>query len=397
MRTANERVPVRTIATAIAMVLGAIIAVYLVRHLSRVIIWVVIAGFFTVLLYPMVNFVENRMHFKRSLATLVVVLGCFLVLGAMGYLLVQPLISEGSNFAAKLPDYIDQARTGRGPVGHLITRFHVDTWVAQHQQQITKALTNIGGGAVGIARTAGNFIFGTVTVVVLTFLMVLEAPKLIEGSLALLSSPRAERVRRVGGDCTKAVLGYMTGNLLISVICGASTYVVLLLTGVPYAGVIAVFVALADLIPLVGATLGAVVAVGVALLHSVTAGIIVVAFFVIYQQLENHLLQPVIMSRTVNLNPLAVFLSVLVGVELLGILGALIAIPIASMIQVIIRDVYDVRKGRLKPEPTVGAEEVPIDRGPRGGPDHETSMHPAGAAGTLGDPASAQVARADRS
>jgi predicted PurR-regulated permease PerM len=211
-----------------------------------------------------------------------------------------------------------------------------------------------------VAKAAGNLIFGAVTVLVLTFLMVLEAPKIIEGSLALLSPARAERTRRVGGDCARAVLGYMTGNLLISVICGASTYVVLLLTGVPYAGVIAIFVALADLIPLVGATLGAVVAVGVALLHSITAGIIVVAFFIIYQQIENHLLQPVIMSRTVNLNPLTVFLSVLVGVELLGILGALIAIPVASMIQVIVRDVYDVRRGRFKTEPTVGEDEVPV-------------------------------------
>jgi predicted PurR-regulated permease PerM len=384
MRTANERVPVRTIATAIGMVLLAIIAVYLLRHLSRVIIWVVIAGFFTVLLYPLVNFVENRLHFKRSLATLIVVLGAFILLVAMLWLMIQPLIAEGSHFAKNLPGYVDQARNGRGPVGHLITRYHVDTWVTQHQQQIGKAVSNIGGGAVGVARTVGNLIFGAVTVLVLTFLMVLEAPKMIEGSLALLSDARAERVRRVGGDCAKSVLGYMTGNLLISLICGAGTYVVLLLTGVPYAGVLAIFVALADLIPLVGATLGAVVAVGVALLHSLTAGIIVVAFFVIYQQIENHLLQPVIMSRTVNLNPLTVFLSVLVGVELLGILGALIAIPIASMVQVIIRDVYDVRTGRLKREPTVGEDEVPVDQAADGARPAASprSMQPAGSAAT---------------
>jgi len=301
------------------------------------------------------------MHLKRSMATLLVVLGVFVVLGAIGYLLVQPLVSEGSHFADNLPGYIDQARDGRGPVGHLITRFNVSDWVDNHRDQITETLSGAGVGALSVAKTAGNLIFGAVTVLVLTFLMVLEAPKFIEGTFALLPANRAERVRRVGEDCAHTVLGYMTGNLLISLICGVSTYVVLLVMGVPYAGVIAVFVALADLIPLVGATIGAVGAVGVALLHSVTAGLVVLVFFIVYQQLENHLLQPVVMSRTVKLNPLAVFLSVIVGVELLGILGALIAIPVAAMIQVVTRDVWDGRQGRLKDRATVGEDELPVD------------------------------------
>jgi predicted PurR-regulated permease PerM len=191
--------------------------------------------------------------------------------------------------------------------------------------------------------------------------MVLEAPKIIDSSMALLPEQRQRRVRRVGADCARSITGYISGNLLISVICGVLTYVALKIAGVPFASLISLFVALADLIPLVGATLGAVVAVVAAFVHSVPAGIGIIVFFVVYQQLENHLLQPLILSRTVNLNPLTVLVAILVAVELAGILGALLAIPIAAMIQVIVRDLWDNRRGRPKPEPTVGEEEHPAD------------------------------------
>jgi predicted PurR-regulated permease PerM len=134
--------------------------------------------------------------------------------------------------------------------------------------------------------------------------------------------------------------------------------------GVPFAGLIALFVAIADLIPLIGATLGAVVAIIAAGVHSTTALIVIVIFFVAYQQLENHVLQPLILSRTVKLNPLAVLISILVGVDLAGILGALLAIPIAGIIQVVLRDVWDNRHRRPTQPPNIGADPAPMDGGP---------------------------------
>jgi predicted PurR-regulated permease PerM len=151
----------------------------------------------------------------------------------------------------------------------------------------------------------------------------------------------------------------MTGNLVISLIAGGTTFIVLWILGVPYRGAVALFVGFADLIPLVGATLGAVVAVIVAALHSLVAAIVMLVFFIVYQQVENHLLQPVIMSRTVSLSALTVLVSVLIGVELLGFLGALLAIPIAGVLSVIGRDLYDSYRGRLEPEPAIGEDQVP--------------------------------------
>ncbi len=153
--------------------------------------------------------------------------------------------------------------------------------------------------------------------------------------------------------------GYMAGNLLISLIAGAATYVFLLATGVPYAEVLALWVAFADLIPLVGATLGALPTIGIAFIHSTPVGIATIVFFVAYQQFENHVLQVMVMARTVNVNPLGILVSVLVGVELFGLLGALLAIPAAGVLQVVIRDVYDQQGGRLRPTPTAGTEDVP--------------------------------------
>ncbi|HEV3226683.1 MAG TPA: AI-2E family transporter, partial [Acidimicrobiales bacterium] len=141
---------------------------------------------------------------------------------------------------------------------------------------------------------------------------------------------------------------------------GVATWIMLLILGVPYAATLGLFVGFADLIPLVGATLGAVPTILFALLHSVPAGIATIIFFILYQQFENHVLQVTIMARTVRLNPLAVLVSVLMGVELFGFLGALLAIPAGGIIQVIARDIYDERRGRLKSEFTVGAAEVPM-------------------------------------
>jgi predicted PurR-regulated permease PerM len=195
---------------------------------------------------------------------------------------------------------------------------------------------------------------------VLSFLMLLEAPIIIGAFLSLLSPDHAVQVRRIGQDAARAVTGYMAGNLVISVIAGLVTWIFLTIVGVPFAGVLGLWVAFADLLPLVGATLGAIPTIFIAFLTSTGAGIAVVVMYIVYQQVENHVLQPVVMSRTVNLNPLGVLLSVLVGVELAGFVGALLAIPAAGAIQVVVRDLWDERQQRLKAVPTVGVDETPI-------------------------------------
>jgi predicted PurR-regulated permease PerM len=213
---------------------------------------------------------------------------------------------------------------------------------------------------VRTAQRVASGLFALLTIMVLSFLMLLEAPGIISAFLGLLSPSRALQVRRIGSDVAGAVTGYMAGNLVICLIAGAATWIFLSIVGVPFAGVLGLWVGFADLLPLVGATIGAIPTIAIAFLHSTGAGVAVLIFYIVYQQIENHFLQPVVMSRTVKLNPLGVLLSVLVGVELAGFVGALLAIPAAGAIQVVIRDLWDERQQRLKTVPTIGVDETPI-------------------------------------
>jgi predicted PurR-regulated permease PerM len=365
VNAANNRTVARYTLVVIGLVLATVLLLLLAYVTRQVLTWMVIAAFFAIALHPAVTWLERRARwFKRWLATLVVFLLAFAFIGGLIAVFVIPLAREATQFADNLPKIISDVRAGRGPIGNLAERFHALDYIQTHATQLRGYVSGLGAPTLAVLRSAATGVAGVVTIFVLAYLMVLEAPKVVDGFLALFEERRAERIRRVSHDCAKTVTGYITGNLLISVICGLLTWAVLALTGVPFAALIGLFVGLADLIPLVGATLGAVVGVVAAFTQSVTAGIIVVIFFVVYQQLENHLLQPLIFSRTVQLNPLTVLVAILIGVELAGILGALLAIPVAWIIQIVARDIWDTRRGQLKEEPTVGEERKPADAAP---------------------------------
>jgi predicted PurR-regulated permease PerM len=183
-----------------------------------------------------------------------------------------------------------------------------------------------------------SIVVATITILFMTYFMLLEGPSWVERFFGLLPEASRPRWRRVGNEIYRTVGGYVTGNLLISLIAGVLTTVVLLILGVPYAVALGLIVAILDLIPLAGATIAAILIGIVAFIHSIPAGIIVIVFFIVYQQVENHVLQPVVYGRTVELSPLAVLISILIGAELAGIIGALGAIPVAGSIQVIVND-----------------------------------------------------------
>jgi predicted PurR-regulated permease PerM len=359
-RSRNVEV-LRVVVIVLSTVLAFGVAVILVVKLRRILALAVIAGFFAVVLNPLVDAL-TRVRIRRGLATSIVF---FLGVGAFAgvtYIFVSPVIDAGQKFASDLPGFVDRAERGEGRVGELIQRYNVDEFVAENAPKLQSALRNAGGPAVRTAQRVASGVVALLTILVLTFLMLLEAPGMLSSALALFSDEHARQIRHIGHDAARAVTGYMAGNLVISVIAGGVTFVALLVTGVPFANVLGLWVGFADLLPLVGATLGAVPTVLIAFLHSTEAGIAMVVVFIVYQQFENHVLQPVVMSRTVSLNPLLVLLSVLVGVELAGLVGALLAIPAAGVIQVVVRDLWDDRQARLKPVPTIGADQVPLDK-----------------------------------
>jgi predicted PurR-regulated permease PerM len=348
--TPERVVDVRT--RTILRVLGITIAVAVVLEVvwisRQVITWVLISLFLALALDPFVSWIERRSRVGRGAAISLAYLVIALLIVAVGLTFIPKLVDEVNGLVQALPNYVHDLTHGRGRLGFLERKYHVVEKVRNLVQNGgAKRLLGLSGAAIAITKSVLTIIAATVTIVFLTFFMLLEGRAWVDRVYSLLPEQAQPRWRRVGHDVYRTVGGYVTGNLLISLIAGVSITIVLLVMGVPYAVALGLLVAVLDLIPLAGATIAGIVVVAVSLLHSVPAGIVVAVFFVVYQQLENHFLQPVIYGRTVQLSPLVVLIAVLIGAALAGILGALAAIPVAGTIQVIIRDALAHRRRLL--------------------------------------------------
>ena len=325
-------------------VLGILILVgcvlYVLWVARHVVSWLLISLFLTLALNPAVGWLQAHGLPSRGLATGIVFVLALAVVGGIAAAFIPTLVDQVDNFANKVPDYVNQLTHGRGKLGFLETRYHIVEKVktAVHNGGVGK-LTVGAGAALTVTKSVITAVVATLTIMFMTFFMLLEGPAWMERIYGLIPEPQQPRWRKVGNDVYRTVGGYVTGNLLISLIAGVASGIVLWATGVPFAVALGLLVALFDLIPLAGATIAAVACVLVAIAASgVTAAIIVAVFFVAYQQLENHVIQPLVYGRTVQLSPLAVLVSVLVGAQIAGILGALAAIPVAGTIQVLLVD-----------------------------------------------------------
>jgi predicted PurR-regulated permease PerM len=330
---------VRTVLVVLATVLAVATVLEVLWIARHVISWIVISLFLALAMNPLVEWLQHHRIKSRGAATGVAYLIGLAVIVAVGALFVPTLVHQVNQFVNAVPGYVHDLTHGRGRLGFLETKYHVVEKV-RHAVKSGGAskLFGLSGTAIAVTKGVITAVVATVTIAFMTFFMLVEGPKWTERFYGLLAEESQPRWRRVGHEIYRAVGGYVTGNLLISLIAGVATTIVLLVVGVPYAVALGLVVAILDLIPLAGATLAGVLLALVAFIHSVPAGIVVVVFFVVYQQVENHFLQPVIYGRTVQLSPLVVLISVLIGAELAGILGALAAIPVAGALQVVIVD-----------------------------------------------------------
>lgn len=329
----------RTILKAIGIAVAVALLLWIIWISRGVITWVLIAAFLAMAVNPLVDRLQRKVGMPRGFAAAVVYVAVLAIIGAIGFSFIPTLVNQVNDFANALPGYIKDLTEGRGRLGFLETKYQI---VERVKEQVTNGgagkVFGISGAALTITKSVFSTVAAVVTIAFLTFFMILEGPKWVDRCFGLLSEESQPRWRKVGNDIYRTVGGYVSGNLLISLIAGVVSFIVLYALDVPYAVALALIVALLDLIPLAGATIAAIVVCTVGFLHGTTTGIILVIFFVIYQQLENHFLQPVIYGRTVQLSPLAVLVSVLIGAELAGVIGALGAIPVAGAIQVILVD-----------------------------------------------------------
>ena len=334
-------VQARTVAKVLALVLAFSIVVSLLDTVRTVIVWFGIALFLAIVLNPLVAFTERWM--RRPAAVVVVFIVFVVGLLAVLAMLVGPFVTQVDNIVADAPHAAD--RIAKNP---LIHRLDQEYNIVDKAKEHASELPTVAFGA------AGSVISGvteTVTVLFLAAFILFELPRMTEVLLSQMRPAGAHRAREIGAHINRSVGGYVVGNLFISVIAGVVATATVWVLGVPYALTLGVVVAIGDLVPLVGATLASIIVVATAYFtQGTTAAIIVFVVVMVYQQIENHVIQPIVYRHTVQIPSLVVLLAVLAGASVLGIVGALVAIPIAGTLQVVIRDLLEERAKRIADE-----------------------------------------------
>jgi predicted PurR-regulated permease PerM len=315
--------------------------------LRTIVLYTVIAFFFTLLLTPAVRFLRKRGMTHGGAVLLVFLVGALGLIGLV-YLFTEPLVTAAVHFGQQIPNLVKEAKKGRGPLGHLVYSLHLQKYLTTGSTKLTAEITKVlkPATAFRVGAAAVSTLVAIATIAVLTFFTMLESPRMWQGFLRLFKPSTSERLGRVIDDTIRSVTGYMLGNGATSLIAGVIVAITLAILGVPFALLLGVFVALVDFLPLVGGLLAGVPVVIISAIHSPTAGIVMLIVFLVYQQIENHVLNPIIMSKTVRLNPFWVLISVLIGATLGGkvagalgsFVGALVSIPLGGAVQVIIRE-----------------------------------------------------------
>jgi predicted PurR-regulated permease PerM len=355
---ADRGVPLATIITSVGVVAAAFLAGKLIYRLRDVLLMLTIAGFLALILNPLVLYLQRRGIRRRGWAVAVVTIWAALVFTGLMLAFGYPLVRGLTHLSQQLPTYVQDAEHGRGWIGDLVRRFHLAAWTEQNAPKLQSLGAGLAKPALTFGKGAVSLVLTLATVAVLVVLLLLEGPKMRRGLLALMPRERASRYARIAHEINESVTGYMMGNLLTSVIAGVTVFVTLTALGIPFPLLWALWVALVDFLPMVGGALAGIPTVLYALGHSLTAGIVTAVVFIAYQQIENHVLNPVVMSRTVSVNPLLVLVSVLVGTSIGSWLGgffgsfvaALISIPTAGALQVVARELWQANVPERSPE-----------------------------------------------
>lgn len=305
---------------------------------KSVLILIVISGFLAVGLNPLVELLERRGAMPRGHAVGVVL--ALVVLGFVGFLLaiVPPIVDQTTQFVDQAPEYLDTLLKNN-TVRNLDDRFHFVQQAKTFVQSPDLSGT-VFGGVLGVGKVVFGAIFSAITVLALTLYFMSSLPAMKQAAYKVVPRSRRDRVAFLGDDIVRRVGGYVAGALSIAACAGVSSYLVLLFAGVPYPVALALVVTVTDLLPVIGATIGAIVVTAVAFTQDVRTGVIVAVFYLIYQQVENYVLAPRIMKRSVNVSPAVTIVAVLIGASLLGVIGALLAIPTAAAIQLVMQEVF---------------------------------------------------------
>jgi predicted PurR-regulated permease PerM len=350
-------VPLRTILAVDAVVIATWVLYRLIGRLRETILWILIAAFIALVLNPSVVYLQRR-GLKRGSAVGVVFAVAVMAFASLLALFGYPLVNALTHVATRVPSMVDEVQKGHGWLAHTLKQLHLLNWVQKNAPKLRKAADNLSKPALTVGTNLARGVFSTIlaltTIGFLSLFMLLEAPRMRAGFLQTLRPTVRDQIEHIAASVSRQVTGYVLGSIALSLMFGVVVLVAALILGVPFALLLSLWVALVAMIPLVGGLIAGIPTVLLALLHSPTAGLVMLIVFIAFQLIENHFLYPVVMSRSVKMNPLWVLVAVLVGANLGGVFGsslgalagALVAIPVGGAIQVIFREVWEETRAR---------------------------------------------------
>jgi predicted PurR-regulated permease PerM len=344
-RPMSARSPFRiafTAALGVALAYGLVNALIAVRSM---LVLLLTAGFLAIGLNPAVEALQRR-RLPRGAAVGIVVAGLLVLFTGFGLAVVPPIVDQVESFVEQAPEYLESLQDNQR-IAELDERFELLDRAQEVLDEPEAIGTTVFGGVLGVGRVVFSAFFSTLTVLILTLYFLSSLPSIKAHAYRLVPRSRRARVGLLSDEILGRVGGYVAGALTIGGIAGLSTFLLLTVLGVEYSVALAMLVAVTALVPLIGATIGATVVTLVALIGSVQAGIVCAVFFLLYQQVENYVLYPRIMKRSVDVSPAATVVAVLIGGSLLGVLGALLAIPIAAAVQLVLQEVVAPRQDAL--------------------------------------------------
>lgn len=329
---------------------------YLLVQIRGTLLLLAIAIFLAVALGPAVDFFARRL--PRAASILVVYLLIFCAFGGVLSLVVPPVVNGASDLSRDIPGYIDDLRNNT-TIRQFDNKYHVTARLQKEAGKLPEKLGDAAGALQSIAAGAVSAAFQLLTILTMTFFLLLDGRRMATFVLRRYGGEHEQRLFGVAGRIYKSTSGYVTGALTITTINGILTFIVLSILGVPFAVPLAVLMSFFGLIPLVGATIGGVIILLVTLFTDFpTATIVYGLFLICYQQFENNVLQPFIFKRAVNVHPLGVIVGILAGSAILGVVGALVAIPVVAALQIVLREFFgaapDAEPPLLEPSPAAG-------------------------------------------
>jgi predicted PurR-regulated permease PerM len=326
-------IPWKRYLAAIWLAIASAGLLWLFFELRHIVFNIVVAVFLAVVLSAPVAWLQ-RHRVRRGLAITIVMLVVLLAISGIAAAIATPLASQSARVAKHAPAYLRQAEHGKGPVGRLAHRFHLENQLKKAVPAVSKSLSSLPSHLLSLGRGVASTGARTAIVLVLTVFVLVEGPHLIGAFERMVPRERQPAARRIGTHIAETVTSYTIGIIALAVLNGIITFAALEVMRVPFALPLALWAGIVDILPIIGGLLGIAVVALFAFVKSIVAGIIVVAVMLVYQQVKNHALYPIVVGRAVQLNALVVLLSVLAGAELSGIAGAILAIPVAAVIHV---------------------------------------------------------------